>query len=74
VVKIELEGDNELDWFVRKELKPFMYQTPSLYRSYELNTGVVVNSNKEATILTDQKGLYFTTCQEQPDREFQAAP
>ena len=57
-MKIPLDFENDLDVFVKKNLKPQMYQSPTLYEKTSLS-GVVLNNNTDEIYLIDcLGGLY----------------
>ena len=51
-MKIPLDFENDLDVFVKKNLKPQMYQSPTLYEKTSLS-GVVLNNNTDEIYLID---------------------
>lgn len=59
-VKIPLGFENDLDCYVKKDLRPLLLQTPTLYSNIHLISGVII---KDSDIyLSDTLGsLYLTS-------------
>ena len=55
--KVPLDFDNDLDALIRKDLKPQLYQTPTLYQNGVNLAGLLINATGADVILVvDQRG------------------
>jgi len=60
--KVPLDFENDLDALIRKDLKPQLYQTPTLYQNGVNLAGLIITSTGADTILlVDQRGGLYQT-------------
>jgi len=61
-LRIPLAGlENDLDPFVDASLKPYLYQSPSLYRTFETISGAVCYDSSSIILTTNINGIYLAS-------------